>query len=75
MKACKKSGKAFVDPDFPAAKSSLITDWNENHSEVREQAPAWEKYHWMRAETVPELNDDEGKLELFKGKIEPNDIQ
>ena len=75
MKACKASGKAFVDKDFPADETSLITDWNENHSEVREQAPEWKDYQWLRAETVPELNDDEGKLELFKGAIEPNDIQ
>ena len=75
MKACKAAGKAFVDPEFPAKESSLITDWNEDHSEVKEQAAAWKKYHWMRAEKIPELNDDEGKLELFKGGIEPNDIQ
>ena len=29
----------------------------------------------MRTEDIPELNDNEGKLKLFAGKIEANDIQ
>ena len=65
----------FDDPEFPAEKKSLITDWNEDNDDVRESAADWGTIEWIRCQEIPELNDAEGKLAVFKGGIEPNDIQ
>ena len=74
LEACRREGVRFEDPEFPPDATSLIRDWNEPDAEVREQAPDWRNIRWMRAEEIPELNDDEGELELFKGEVEPDDI-
>ena len=75
LEACRRDGVRFEDPEFPPNESSLIRDWNEPDPEVREQAPDWRNIRWIRAEEIPELNDDgEGELELFKGEVEPSDI-
>ena len=37
--------------------------------------PEWKEYAWHRASKIEILNDDEGKLELFKDMIEPADIK
>lgn len=35
----------------------------------------WKTYEWIRASEIPSLNDDEGKLSVFAGNIEPADIK
>jgi len=35
------TGEKFTDAEFPANPNSLITDWNEDNDEVREQAADW----------------------------------
>jgi hypothetical protein len=54
----------------------LIRDWNENHEDVIDSANSWGNIVWKRPGEIEELMDDqEGKVELFKDSIEPNDIQ
>lgn len=55
-------GAKFDDNEFPAAKESLITDWNEDNDEVKESAADWKTIEWLRTDQIPELNDKEGKL-------------
>lgn len=68
-------GKEFKDKDFPDQRESLITDWREDNDEVRDSAKDWKDIEWLRARKIPELNDRDGKLAIFSGGIEPNDIQ
>lgn len=51
----------FTDNHFPAAKYSLITDWDEDHDEVREARDddKWGDIEWKRAWDIQELNDEE----------------
>ena len=35
----------------------------------------WKTFEWIRASEIPSLNDDEGKLAVFAGNIEPADIK
>ena len=53
----------------------MITDWRENNDDVKESAADWGDIEWIRATEIPELNDKDGKLAIFSGGIEPNDIQ
>lgn len=72
----QSSGEKFTDNDFPPHKKSLIRDWNENHEDVVDSANSWGNIVWKRPEEIEELMDDhDGKVELFKDSIEPNDIQ
>lgn len=68
-------GKEYNDKDFPAHKTSLISDWREDNDEVRESAADWRDIEWIRAGKIPELNDKDGKLAIFADGIDPNDIQ
>lgn len=72
---CKKLQKQFTDKDFPPEKSSLIQDWNSKDEDVLENKDEWLKIEWIRASKIAELNDDEGKLQVFANSIEPNDIR
>ena len=36
IEKCKQGNKKYTDKEFPPTKSSLITDWNEDHEEVKE---------------------------------------
>ena len=70
----KDEGTKYVDKSFPADRQSLIEDWNE--AEVQEYVEDWSKYTWIRASEIEGLNDKvEGKLQIFKDKIEPGDIK
>lgn len=35
----------------------------------------WSTFEWVRATEIPELNDDEGHLQIFAQNIEPIDIR
>ena len=43
------TGEKYVDNEFPAQAKSLITDWNEDHQEVKDQAKDWGDIEWIRA--------------------------
>jgi len=42
---------------------------------VQDLVEDWRDIVWIRANEIDSLNDQEGKLELFKDKVEPNDIE
>ena len=72
--------KKFTDDKFPATKDSLIANWgqpqnNYDDPEIQDLYRQWSDIKWIRADEIPCLNDDEGHLQVFAGKIEPNDIQ
>ena len=70
-----KAGEKFYDKKFPPTDTSLINDWNSQDEDVLENKDEWSKIEWLRPTEIPELNDDEGELKVFAGKIEPNDIK
>jgi hypothetical protein len=72
---CKMNGKPYIDKDFPADKQSLIDNWDDKSADVVSIKKEWKTYEWIRASEIPSLNDDEGKLAVFAGNIEPADIK
>ena len=75
IEECIAKNKKFEDRDFPPSHTSLIEDWDSTDADVMNNKEEWSKIEWHRATDIPELNDDEGKLKVFAGKIEPNDIK
>ena len=75
LDTCKAEGSRYVDKEFPADRNSLIGNWDEDHEDVKEIVDSWAKYEWLRASDIPCLNDSDGKLSVFAGKIEPADIK
>ena len=73
LQKCK--GKVFSDKDFLPNKNSLIPNWNDPSDEIQSLVPTWKNYKWLRTSDIASLNDDEGKLEIFFGEIEPTDIK
>ena len=69
------NGKPFKDEEFPAASQSLIENWKDKSDDIQALVGDWKKYEWIRASEIPSLNDDEGKLAVFAGNIEPADIK
>lgn len=53
----------------------MIENWEDQSEDVRAIISQWQHYEWVRAKNIPCLNDDEGKLEIFAGQIEPSDIK
>mmetsp|Transcript_12340 Transcript_12340/g.16737 ORF Transcript_12340/g.16737 Transcript_12340/m.16737 type:complete len:166 (+) Transcript_12340:237-734(+) len=35
----------------------------------------WKTFEWVRATQIPELNDDEGRLQVFFNEVSPSDIK
>jgi len=58
----------FVDQDFPAHQDSII-DPNDEVDDLMDLGPV----EWTRIKDIKGLPD--GKLEVFHGAIEPNDIK
>ena len=54
----------------------MINDWSEDHEDLREcKDSGWADIVWVRADEVDELRDNnEGRMELYKEGIEPNDV-
>ena len=75
LEKAKTTGGKYEDVQFPANKTSLIKDWNSGDPEIQGLVETWEKFEWIRVSEIASLNDDEGKLKVFAGKIEPNDIK
>ena len=73
LKSCG-NGK-YTDNDFKADRYRLIPDWDDIHEETQALIPVWNTYKWLRTNEIPSLNDDDGKLEVFAGAIEPTDIK
>jgi hypothetical protein len=74
LENCKTSGSLYFDRKFPAAKKSLIEDWNDTDPETKELVGSWSKYEWKRVSEIKALNEN-GPPVIFEGKIEPNDIR
>lgn len=69
----KNNKKKYTDESFPPDEHSLINDWEDD--EAFDKVRDWKKFTWVRASEMEELNDaKEGKLEIFKQKVEPSDI-
>ena len=68
LEECKANGTKFEDDCFPPVNKSLCPpqDWKDD---------PYGEYEWVRATKVPDLTDEEGDLEIFHGKVEPNDIK
>ena len=69
------NGKPYFDKDFPAKDTSLIENWDDKSEDITSIKNEWKTYEWIRASQIPSLNDDEGKLAVFAGNIEPADIK
>lgn len=54
----------------------MIKDWNDKAKQVREIVEEWKEFKWIRADQIPSFNtgDENDKLAVFKGLIEPADI-
>ena len=65
----------YTDQEFPPQAESLIKNWNEEVPEVQELVEEWRQFQWIRAEEIPSLNDEEGKLAIFADGIVPDDIK
>jgi hypothetical protein len=50
----------------------LINDWQED--EVYSKVRLWRQFEWIRATQIEELNDSEGKLQVFANEVDPRDI-
>lgn len=50
-------------------------DWDADDPDVLENKGEWNKIEWLRASEIPELNDNEGQLQVFANTIEPADIR
>ena len=69
----QEQGALFIDRDFPPSFKSLVSDIE--NAEKEDLVNLWKDMEWIRAREIPSLNDDEGKLQVFAGSIEPNDIR
>ena len=74
LEECKYRGTKYTDESFPPEKKSLITDWTDEADDIQEKVEEWGKFTWIRADEIPELNDDEGALAIFADAITPQDI-
>lgn len=63
----------YEDESFPPNEFSLISDWEE--PEVQDKVRLWKSFTWIRATEIEELNDDEGKLQVFFNEVSPSDIK
>jgi calpain-15 len=68
----EKGGALFCDTDFPAAKSSLIPDWNDPSDDTTSVKDDWAKIVWLRPDKIAGMK---APILLFAGGIEPNDIK
>ena len=60
----------YEDNTFPAEQKSII-DPNDIIDDLMDLG----EVEWKRATDIPALLDADGKLHIFSGKIEPNDIK
>jgi len=70
---CKMKNTPYQDESFPPNEFSLISDWEE--PEVQDKVRLWKSFNWIRATEIEELNDDEGKLQVFFNEVSPSDIK
>ena len=61
LEQAKNDGNQFTDAEFPAAKESLIKDWESTDPEIQALVPDWEKYEWIRASQIKTLNGQDGE--------------
>jgi len=69
LKRCQEHQTQYYDESFPANRSSLITNWEDEM--VRDKVPKWKYFVWKRAVFIM----DPDKMCIFKDKIEPDDIK
>lgn len=76
LKQLQLTGDRFTDTEFVPGPMSLIKDWNDKAKQVREIVEEWKEFKWIRADQIPSFNtgDENDKLAVFKGLIEPADI-
>ena len=67
-KDCEESEFPFVDPNFLPEEKSLCED-------PVEYKESWNQFIWIRANDIPSLRQQYGKLHLFYGGISPSDIR
>lgn len=60
----------YEDENFPPEDKTII-DPDDIVDDLMDLGPV----EWKRAEDIPALLDADGKLHIFSGKIEPNDIK
>lgn len=65
LEECLWKGIKYTDESFPPEKKSLIYDWTDPSDDVQDKVEEWEKFTWVRATDIAELNDDEGQLAIF----------
>ena len=70
---CKTKQQPYEDESFPPNEFSLISDWEEE--EVADKVRLWRTFTWIRATEIEELNDDDGKLQVFFNEVSPSDIK
>ena len=69
----EKKDSPFMDTSFPPNENSLISDWDDDN--VQDKVRLWRQFEWKRASTIDDLNDNEGKLNIFADDVTPNDIK
>ena len=74
---CRDWKEQFVDLNFPAARSSLISNWDEEDfdEETRRNHLKWKTFVWKRAAEINFKDDSKEGLTVFRDKVEPSDIQ
>jgi calpain-15 len=65
----------YTDESFPPNEFSLIQDWDEDADGIPEKARKWQRFTWIRATEIEELNDSDGKLQVFANSVDPSDIK
>ena len=70
---CKTKQQPYEDESFPPNEFSLISDWEDE--EVADKVRLWRTFTWIRATEIEELNDDDGKLQVFFNEVSPEDIK
>ena len=63
-------GYCFEDDQFEPVDKSII-DPDDIVDDLMDLGPV----EWKRAKDIPALLDADGNLQIFSGKIEPNDIK
>lgn len=69
LTSCNAKSQKHTDAKFPITRASLIDPG------VTPPGPEWDGIEWIRADEIPELNDEDGELAVFAGAIDPDDIK